>query len=92
MRVVGRYRGDPPGRHDAPPRRRAGAALVRMAPMDDRSRAVQLGLQKSLVGVVADGIRHQAVAVGNHAVRRDDGVSFDAVRSNHRQTIAGAAT
>ena len=63
---------------------RAGPALVRTPSVHDRGGAIHRCLQKMLIGVVADAVRHGAVAVGNHAVGRDDGVAFDGVRSNHR--------
>ena len=55
---------------------------------DDRG-PIELGLQEALIGVVADGIRHHAVAIGDHAVGGNDGVALDAVRSDHPATIAG---
>ena len=47
--------------------------------------------RKSLIGLVANGIRHRSVAVGDHAVGGYDGVAFDGVRSDHGRTIAGSA-
>jgi len=62
----------------------ARPALVRTPSVHDRGGAIHRRLEKMLIGVVADAIRHGAVSVGNHAVGRHDGVAFDGVRSDHR--------
>ena len=63
--------------------RRARAAFVRMAPVNDDGGPIELGLKESLVGIVADSVRHHAFGVRDHALRGDDGVTFDAAPLDH---------
>ena len=53
--------------------------------MHDNGSPIEFRLQEPLVGVVAKSVRHRTVAIGDHAVRGDDGVAFDVVRPNHRR-------
>ena len=53
--------------------------------MDEGRRPIHLRLQESLVGFVANRVRHGAVGVGDHAVGGNDGVPFNAMQSDHGQ-------
>ena len=53
--------------------------------MHDHGGPIQFSLQKPLIGLVADRIRHRAVAVGNHAVGGNDGVPFDTMLPDHEE-------
>src|SRR5262249_33647800 len=70
--------------------RRAWAAFMGMTAVQHQSGAVEPVLEKFLVGIVADRCRHDAARVGDHAVAGDDDIAFDAPRSDHETTIAGA--
>jgi len=53
-----------------------------MPSMHDDGGTVETGLEEFLVGAVANCVRHLAVGIGDHAVGRNDGVTFDAAQSN----------
>jgi len=78
MRRIGRDRPDLPRHHQALSSRRPRAAFVGMAAMHDDGGAIEAGLEEALIGVVADGLRHLAFGVGEHAVGGNDDITFDA--------------
>src|SRR5204862_3837302 len=55
-----------------------GTTLMGMTAVDDDRRAVEGVLKKALIGVVADRRRHFAFGIGDHAVDRDNHITFDA--------------
>ena len=61
---------------------RPGTAFVRVAAMHDQRDSVEGGLEEALVRIVANGIRHHATGIGNHAVAGDDNVAFDAAHGD----------
>ena len=75
---IGRESGDL-ARYDEPfAPRCARAAFMRMPAVHDDRGAVERILEEALIGLVADGLRHLAFGVGEHAVRRNDDITFDA--------------
>ena len=68
----------------AVPVRRARSALVRMPPVHHRSRTVEAAMKEPLVGLNHEAGRNFSLGVGQHAVRGDDGISFDARGSGHK--------
>jgi hypothetical protein len=57
---------------------RARLLLMRIAPEHDESRAIATLLKEPHVGIDLEPIRHLAIKIGEHAVSRDDGVTFNA--------------
>ena len=79
---IGRGGRDLPRYDQALSSRRARAAFVGMAAVDDDGGLVETGLEEALVGSIADGIRHYAVGVGDHAVGGNDDVALDAAQGD----------
>jgi hypothetical protein len=52
-----------------------------MPAMYDRGSPVERALKESLICIVADNVRHDAVGIGDHAVGGNDDVTFDAEQS-----------
>ena len=49
-----------------------------MSAMHDNRGTVERILEEALIGLVADGLRHLAFGVGEHAVGGNDDIAFDA--------------
>jgi hypothetical protein len=54
-----------------------------MATLDQDCSLIEGILEKLLVGLDQEAFRHAPIGVGQHAVSRDDGESFDAGRVGH---------
>ena len=54
---------------------------MRMPSVHDGGGAVERALEVTLIGGIANRIRHYALTVGDHAVRGNDDVAFNAAQS-----------
>ncbi len=90
MRGIGRKRRDFTGEDKTLAAGCTRAALVGMAAMHDDRGVVECALEKALIGIVADRRRHFAFAVRDHAVGRNDHITFDALhgcQANFRNSL-----
>ena len=81
---IGREGGDLTGQDEPFSPRGARSAFMGMPAVHNDGGTVECGLEKALIGLVADRIRHLAFGVGEHAVGRNDDVAFDA---SHRPIL-----
>lgn len=91
MRWVWRQRRNLTRKDQAFPAIRAWAALVRVAAVQDHGSLIETGLEKPLVGVVADRIRHDPIGIRYHPVAGNDDVAFNAAHGDPywREDCAG---
>ena len=56
---------------------------MRVATLYQHGGLIEGVLEEPLIGLDQQALRHVAVGIGQHAVSRDDGESFDAGRAGH---------
>ena len=66
---------------------RARLLFVRMAAMRHHIDRVEPALEEALIGVELELVRHDAGRIREHAVFRDNGITFDAGRPRHSSQL-----
>ena len=56
---------------------------MRMAPLHQHGGLIEGVLKELLIGLDQKALRHVAIGIGQHAVSRDDGETFDAGGAGH---------